>query len=77
MNWTTPQNYLPRGMPKIGKLKHIGNGYYYQRIKLPKYMIDRGYYKVWYEGNVVDRALTKAVAKKRAVDHWYANKINT
>lgn len=54
----------------IGKMVHMGNGYYRQSISMNG---GRGYIKVWYKGEVIDRAMSVAAAKAHMRHHMEKN----
>jgi len=49
--------------------KPLGNGYYYQSIRLPN---NASFVKIWYKGKVIDRALN--VTSARAMAKRYAER---
>lgn len=54
----------------IGKKKSLGNGYFYQVIRLPVVRgFSKGYVKVWHHDQVIDRALNVTSARAMAKRH--------
>jgi hypothetical protein len=58
-------------IPHLGKRKYDKHGYAIQRVNLgaprshyDNYILERGYYKIWHQRLVIDRALTKKRAEQ-------------
>ena len=73
----------------IGPHRHLRKGYTMQRIAIKRpgrWTAERwkgghyipafpaGYYKIWHNGEVIDRALTPAACRRRAREHAERNK---
>lgn len=50
----------------IGPKVSLGHGYYYQRITLSGM---KGYVKIWYHGEVVDRCMSVSKAREK-IKRW-------